>query len=609
MAFRIFPSFFLFLIFGASVHAQLQLPQTVSEYNEKLIKNGISWKTEDSTFYPSFYTGFAPKIENANRIHFKLGRGNQARLTGTLDEMTVLTYPYLLLGRAQFIQRAEQTVLSYNGQEQAEYYRSITLSANTGVQKLVQSYEAKQLSREQFYAESLKLMSELNPGRVFSLRFQLREKFSQWRTQTLAPYIQKFQGVQPSELSSKLRSDAANAIVVANELLNGRINISYLTDADLQHLSKIIQAELGGALTDDEFILASVDLLHSLTKGRFQFRVVDQGQYRLALDCRSGGNCDLVYSEFTAIYPVGSAKSYTRDRDGNTIPWIREVGSMNFIDRAYHDVDHIRSESYYGWMPKMDYTSSGNGIHNPAVKTDLRRSIYDFLYEELEIPKQHNNLWVVARGGVSNGCTRMAAGHIHEVRHIFPARPEEMKKLIYNGSHSADYDLFDIDGSGQLRVMGVDYLIAYALASNSGAGYREGNGFIDEALQRMPFYQLLYGKKQFRTEGNQLIFLNPYVSYFSGNPSDQRAKTVSRQMNGEFPLYEQIYEKDKLQFFSFKKTSISSLTSGGNKSNKSQQLVRVFGRQTACGPFKKEFKSCYEDEFLAEANQIFLGLK
>lgn len=606
------PNFLLvlsFLLGTTSALGQMALPQSVHEYNEKLIDFGVSWKTEDSTFYPSFYTGFAPKIEDANRIFFKLGRGNQARLTGTLDEMTVLTYPYQLKGRAEFIDRAFQTVIDPQGMDQASSFKSVALSHNIGLQKLITDFEAQRISREVFYQESLRIIKELNPGRIFSLRIDLRKAFLNWRTKALSKQTSKFAGQSALEIAATLRRDAAAGILLANDLLPGRVNVTYLNDNDLQMLSTLIFKSLSNSASESDFVEAAAETLNALTRSRFQFRVVDQGQYRTALDCRGNGSCDLVFAEFTAIYPVGSVRSYTKDRDGNNIPTVREVGSMNFIDRTYHDVDHIRSEGFYGWMPKMDYTESGNGIHNPAVKTDLKRSIYEFLYDALNIPKEHNNLWVVARGGVSNGCTRMAAGHIHEVRHVFPSRPSELKKLIYNGSHSSDYDLYDIDGTGQLRVMGVNYQIAYALAAGSGAGYREGNGFIDEALKRMPFYNLLYGKKQFRTEGDNLVFLNPYESLFSGNPGDQRAKVISRQHQGEFSLYEQTYEKDKIQFFTFKTKSVSSLTSGGNKNNRAQQLVRVFGRQTACGPFKREFSSCNEEAFLAESAQIFLGLK
>ena len=69
---------------------------TIDDYNASLVKYGIPFYTH----YPaSFYTGFAPRVEEPNRIHYRAGRGNQIRLTAILDEFSVLTYLYSLTKR------------------------------------------------------------------------------------------------------------------------------------------------------------------------------------------------------------------------------------------------------------------------------------------------------------------------------------------------------------------------------------------------------------------------------------------------------------------------------------------------------------------------------
>lgn len=57
---------------------------SVEEYNQNLIQHGISWSSKSSsTFMPSLYLGFAPKVETANQIHFRLGRGDPNSSNGS----------------------------------------------------------------------------------------------------------------------------------------------------------------------------------------------------------------------------------------------------------------------------------------------------------------------------------------------------------------------------------------------------------------------------------------------------------------------------------------------------------------------------------------------
>ena len=174
------------------------------------------------------------------------------------------------------------------------------------------------------------------------------------------------------------------------------------------------------------------------------------------------------------------------------------------------------------------------------------------------------------------------------------------KKLFYFGNASQDYDLFDIDGNGKPEIVGVKYFLAYAIAADSGEGYREGAGLIESSLNRDKFYSFLYGKNQFRTEGDKYIFINPYISQFvKAKDSDIRGKAFSLKINGEFELYEQDYEKDKMQFFAMSDKQTKSLGESSDHTSLGKQLVRIFGRATSCGPLKDD-SACYEDKFKAE---------
>jgi hypothetical protein len=96
---------------------------TIEEYNRTLVKFGVPFYQQ----YPaSFYTGFAPRIEAPQRIHFRAGRGNQVRLTAILDEHTVLTYLYHLKKRYDAYGEAmAQGMFVTKSTEQLDAYRRI----------------------------------------------------------------------------------------------------------------------------------------------------------------------------------------------------------------------------------------------------------------------------------------------------------------------------------------------------------------------------------------------------------------------------------------------------------------------------------------------------
>ncbi len=570
---------------------------TIDDYNNALITNGISWKAGALNYYPSFYTGFAPRIQDANKIHFHLSRGNQLRLTAPLDDMTILNYLYGMKSREQLFDSAvNENLIKLEQQNQLGLFKSVLNSSTYSIPQLISQNNSGAITKEEFYKQSLQLIQTLNPGRIFSIRINLTNYITRWKQQVDA---EQSSGGNLSDYATK---NPEKAITLINELVPGRINAFLLTAALKSKLAEVGQVSNNAG----EFSAKAIELFNLATNNRYVFKVLRNGQLLPSMYKDATGQVILEYPEMTNIYPNGSVKDYKKDRDGNQIPIIRESGVMNFVSRSYHDVDHIRSEPFYGYIPKMDYSMTGNGIHNPAVRTFLKSGIYKNLYQTLNIPSKDDTLWIVSRGGVSHGCTRMAAGHVQEVRNIFPAAPSEMKKLFYFGNNSEDYDLFDISGEGQPKIMGVKYFLAYAIASDSGAGYREGAGLIAQSLDRDAFYSFLYGKNQFRTENGKYIFINPFISEFvKTNPADQRGHSFSIKMNGEFELYEQNYEKDKLQFYSMSSSQMSSLTQNSDMTSSGKQLVRVFGRAAGCGPLKATYAFCYEDQFHAElANLI-----
>lgn len=576
---------------------------TIDEYNNSLAKFGVPFHSR----YPaSFYTGFAMRVEDPRRIHFRAGRGNQVRLTAILDEYTLLTYLYTLKKRQKVYGEAKaKGMLKAKSTDQMDAFSRIVDSPTYNIGGTIQAFEEKKLSREQLYQASLDILAKLNPHRVFPIDMDLKAAFLKWQPD-LARFAEGYKGKPDDQANIEqfITKNADDAIVVSNDMLFGRVNVFYLTDQSKKKLAEMI-ALVGQKPADDSaFLGLARDYFKGITGGKYDFRTVADGKFVPALQCeKPADQCRLAYSEFTAIYPNGSAKTSTQDRHGNTIHIIRNSVLMPFLDRSHHDVDHIRSEGYYGYAPKMDWQSIGNGIHNPGVSHHLPGMRH--LYQELDIPKDYKFVWVVSRGPVSHGCVRMSVGHLWEVRESFPAGNERMKKAFYFGNHSADYDVYDIDGDGELEVMGTKYVIAYSVKGPSGDSSRKGKGFSTAKVTKEAFYKDLYGKGQYVREGDTYKFTDPYVSYFRKKKASSRnGKVISRPLKGAFSLYEQLYEKDKVQVYHLPPKYRKQLKIRDNKKSTGKQMVRVLGRISACGPFKGEWSLCNEEQFDQEFQSL-----
>ena len=587
---------------GSIAHAEE--PYTLADYNASLVDFGVPFYEH----YPaSYYTGFAPRVEAPNRIHFRAGRGNQVRLTAVLDQYTILTYLYSLTKRYDVYGAAEKAGMTQaKSMAQLDAFKRVVDSPAYNIRGVIEDFENERINREQFYEASLKLLSELNPHRVFNLSLDLRGSFLEWK-EKIKTFAQTYDG-DPTDLELVKRHlfHPDKAIILANGMLFGRVNAFYLDDEQIDNITHIISSVLTNPDDETEFLTRTRDLFKSVTQDRYSFDTVVDGQFVPALQCeKPAERCDLRYPEFTAIYPNGSVVGSTRDRHKNTIHMIRNNSLNAFIDRPYHDVDHIRREGYYGYAPKMDWENIGNGIHNPGVSHYLPGT--KNLYAELGIPEEYKFIWVVSRGPVSHGCVRMSTGHLWEVRQIFPASPERMKSLHYYGNHSADYDVFDIDGDGTPEVMGTQYLIAYSVQGASGDARRKGKNFSLEGVTKDDFYENLYGATgQYTNEGDAYVFSNPHVSHFrKANPENQQGTVFSEPLQGDFKLYEQPYEKDKAQIYRLPAPFDGQLGMRDNNKSTGKRMVRAFGRASACGPFKEEWSLCYEDQF----DQDFDSLK
>jgi len=588
--------------FSGLAYAQSDVT-TIDEYNEKLPLWGISWRSGSRSvngYYPSFYTGFTPRQQQANRIHIRMSRGNQTRVSVLLDEHTVTDYLYDLKTRRDFYaQLIKEEYIDISPRKSSltphvEYYTSVVSNGMLGA---VDDFDAGKITKEELYAKSLAALKTLNAKRTFEISIDLAKEFLSWRAGALA------------DARDEIRTQ--ESMVLANELLWERVNlVRKLTSAEREALQSL--KNNASVLSDEGFVIVASKLFDSLTEDKYKFKVLSaSGNFVDAKVCESLANCSLNYPEFSTIYPTGSHKGGTRDEHGNRISSFATQGLHPFIDSGSRgDVDNIRKEPYYGFAPKMDYEGIGNGFHNPAVRHWLGSTVK----KALRIDDSHKTYWPVMRGRVSNGCARLPLGHIWELRQIFPVQNSRMKGVYWFGNDSRDFDLFDIDGDGTKEVMGSKYYIQYGLKGSSGLAKREGEG-LDLNSNILGYYTGLYGRKNVFTEENgQLTFFDPSVSIhtesdiWSGGQSAR--KVVSRKIiQGDYKLYEQDYEQDKAQFYTSRKIrNFNDGLTGGGKESLSKRFVRLMGRIKGCAPFADQ-DTCGAKAFEDEKAQIFKEIR
>ncbi|MBX3041464.1 MAG: hypothetical protein KF789_12220 [Bdellovibrionaceae bacterium] len=583
----------LALALGTFSVAQETRLTNVQQYNDLLPLWGVSWAPGSNAingYYPTFYTGFVMRSEFPERIHVRVARGNQTRISVILDETTVSDYTFDLAKRYHFYRRVtegQSKVLNIapSGAKflpQLSFFNQIIESGDYGILPFVTRAEQGAEKQEDIYRKGLELLSSLNPGRVFKLNIDLKAEFNRWR--------QDIQKRSNGDLA-KIMNDPKMVVVAINTLVPGRINYTEKPSAEV--LAKL-QTAAGLALqnaSDDQLLPAAFELFKATTGTKYQIRVLGaNGQWQPAVQC-SVNSCTLSYPEFTTIYPTGSAEAFTSDEFGNRITSFATPGLWQFLNYAGRDVDNIRNEPYYGFAPKMDFEGIGNGFHNPAVRF---YGVGKDAKEAFGIQSSHNTLWAVKRGGVSHGCLRLPLGHVWELRQILPVENSKMTKVMFFGNNSQDFDLYDINGDGKPEVMGVQYMISYGMQGAGGLARREGANLEINADRKADFYRNLYGSKNvFRQEGTQFVFSNPKTSL----PShlDFKKKSVSTRITlaGDYPLYEQSYEKDKVQFYSL----------GSSMTAQNKLIVRLMGRIKGCAP-KSDKTVCGENAFDQEAKGL-----
>ena len=466
-------------------------------------------------YEPSFYAGFAPRTQDPERVHIELSRGNQVRVTVVLGNAELDAYLGDLQERRTVVQEMlDKGVITLTTNR--EWERFTKALDDQGVAAAVAARATT--SPEAYRAKALAVMKALNPDRVFDVKMPLAEVAARWR-----PIIKNIDGTDPAQ-----RFDAANA------LLPGRLVIPELTPPLNGALGRCIDPARGMADMQSTYEARVTVFLQGASAGRYE--VVD-------------GN--VVAHEFTTIYPAGTVEGTTTYK-GERLPEFGVTGIWPLIPRTAGRgilgmVDYLSPNPGYGFISMLGYQYAGgityNAFHNAGVRCQLNStpflpSAWRNVAGERS-GKPYQNLWILGRGPTSHGCTRLASGHMSELRQIVPSESDTLTKVLTFRNLPSCYEVFDIDGDGKDEVMGVQYYLGYRSNEHTPVKAWVSN-------KREPFYRWLYGNNaELGPVGGVRIKEVP-VCRFVGKKASERA--VLRDL----PLYEAKYTPEPIQFYKAK---------------------------------------------------------
>ncbi len=459
-------------------------------------------------YEPSFYAGFAPRTQDPTRLHIRLGRGNQVRITLVLGDAELDNY----LGDLQQRRAVTQEMIDA---------KAIDLTVNREWERFTKRLDeagvaaaAANKGTPESRAKSLAIMQQLNPDRVHVIKMPLDQVAARWHAVLTA-----------------MGGDADARLDAANAALPGRINLTGLAGDLDAALSRAADAARAGKPDAAAFKTATQTFIEQAT-GR-HYRVVDGA---------------VVANEFTAIYPAGTVEGTTTYR-GEKLPDFGVTGVWPLIRRTTGRgilgmVDYLSPNPGYGFITMLPYQFAGgityNAFHNAGVRCQLNATPFlPTAWRNVageRSGKPYQNLWIVGRGPTSHGCTRLPSGHMSEMRQIVPSESDTLTQVQTFRNLPGCYDVFDVDGDGKEEVMGVQYYLAYRSNEHTPVRAWVSN-------RRDPFYRWLYGDNIALAEPGKARIKEVPVCRFVGRKAEEA--TVLRDV----PLYEPAFTPETIQFY------------------------------------------------------------
>jgi hypothetical protein len=374
------------------------------------------------------------------------------------------------------------------------------------------------LGPDAYREKAVEILSALNPERVHRIKIPLDQVAAGW---------------QKALASADLGSDSGQ-LDAANAALPGRLEL-YALEEDIEaSLSKAAQLAKGADAA--AFRAATQDFIEHASKGHYRVR---------------SGNVEAV--EFTTIYPAGTIEG-TVTYKGEKLPEFGVTGIWPLIRRTTGRgqlgmADYISPNPGYGFISMLPYQFAGgiayNAFHNAGVRCQLNST--PFLpsqwrkgANERDASKSYQNLWIASRAPTSHGCTRLGSGHMSEMRQLLPTASEDLVRVPTYRNQPYCYDVFDLAGDGNARVMGVQYYLAF----RSTDDHVPSAAYVTN--KREPYYRWLYGQNVNLGAIGQTSLKEVPVCRFTSR------KAVEVETLSNVPLYEATWTPETIQFYSIR---------------------------------------------------------
>ena len=476
-------------------------------------------------YEPSFYTGFAPRIQDPQGLHIRLSRGNQVRVTAVLGDKELDAYlDDLILRRKAYQELIDTKVIELTTNK--EYERFIEKLDQAGVADTVKNRGS--LGPVAYRQKTLEIMGTLNPERVFRIAVPVERVLARWHTQL-------------SSIVSDDKPSTAKQLDAANAILPGRVHLYTLSPELTSSLSRAVELARKEKSDSKVFREQALGFLERATTGHY--RVRDNA---------------IEAVEFTSIYPAGTIDGTVLYK-GEKLPAVGVTGVWPLIRRAEGRgitgmVDYLSPNPGYGFITMLPYEhASGveyNAFHNAGVRcalgeTPFLPTAWRKVMGERDTKKPYQNLWIISRGPTSHGCTRLASGHMSELRQIVPSESNVLEGIATVRNLPQCYDVFDIQGDGSPEVMGVQYYLAYKNRDHTPIRSYAAN-------RREPFYHWLYGDNINSAEVGRASLKQVPVCRCTGKKAEE-AQTLSN-----VPLYEAKFISEHIQFYRIKSVPFDS---------------------------------------------------
>src|SRR5262245_25950281 len=229
-------------------------------------------------YEPSFYAGFAPRTQDPQRLHIRLSRGNQVRVTVVLGEKELDAYLDDLAQRRKTYQELiEAKVIELTTNK--EYERFVERLDQSGVADAVKNRTV--LGPKGYRQKSLEIMTALNPERVFKITMHVDSVLARWHAQL-------------ASMGSDDIASPAKQLDAANAILPGRVNLYALSPELASTLNRAVELAHKEKADSRAFREQALSFLERATAGRYRAH---------------DGIIDAV--EFTSIYPAGTIDATT----------------------------------------------------------------------------------------------------------------------------------------------------------------------------------------------------------------------------------------------------------------------------------------------------------